>query len=170
MTDGQTDARNDNSRRPILASGNNHSTGGHRTRLAAVTLDNMADGAVAASVSVREDRGVWTPYPQSSTPLPLPIFFLPTLYPLFSPILFSGTPAQNSNFLPPPPPRPPDTRPFFVKAPLPPNPRAPAPPPPCPPPRKFTADSHRVTSFLRPSFCELIIIAMGHIDAGRSMN
>ena len=30
---------------------------------------------------------------------------------------------------------------------------------------KFTADSHRVCSFLRPSFCELIVIGVGHIDA-----
>ena len=30
---------------------------------------------------------------------------------------------------------------------------------------KFTANSHRVCSFLRPSFCELIVIGVGHIDA-----
>ena len=55
-------------------------TGGHRTRVAAVTLDNMAEDAVAA---------------------------------------FS----------------------------------------------KFTANSHRVCSLLRPSFCELIVNVMGHTDA-----
>ena len=30
---------------------------------------------------------------------------------------------------------------------------------------KFTANSHRVCSFLWPSFCELIVIGVGHIDA-----
>ena len=30
---------------------------------------------------------------------------------------------------------------------------------------KFTANSHRVCSLLRPSFCELIVNVMGHIDA-----
>ena len=30
---------------------------------------------------------------------------------------------------------------------------------------KFTANSHRVCSLLRPSFCELIANVMGHIDA-----
>ena len=30
---------------------------------------------------------------------------------------------------------------------------------------KFMANSHRVCSLLRPSFCELIVNVMGHIDA-----
>ena len=30
---------------------------------------------------------------------------------------------------------------------------------------KFTANSHRVCSLLRPSFCELIVNIMGNIDA-----
>ena len=65
--------------------------------------------------------GVWTPYPWGSPPLPLPNFFVPTHAPFISLFFFQGTPAQNSDFLPPTP-HPSDCRPppiFCQKKPTP---------------------------------------------------
>ena len=58
-------------------------------------------------------RGSGPPTPPGSNPLPRPFFIPHTPAPIFS--FFSGTPAQNSDFLPPP--RPSDPRPFLVKSP-----------------------------------------------------
>ena len=44
--------------------------------------------------TVGEDRGVPTPYPRGSTPLPPQIIFISTPAPFF-PYFFSGYPAQN---------------------------------------------------------------------------
>ena len=78
--------------------------------------------------------GVWTPYSQGSTPYPAQIF-PPYPCPLFSRFFFSGTHAQNSDFLPPPHAHlTPAPCPFFVKSPPAPDPITPGPRPPCPPP------------------------------------
>ena len=92
------------------------------------------------TITVGEDRGMWTPYPRGSTPYPRPIFSsLPP--PPFFPYFFFGYPRPKFRFLasapspshPRPPPifrqKPPYPRPL--------NPRAPDPPvllPPPPPP------------------------------------
>ena len=55
------------------------------------------------TVPVGEDRGVWTPYPRGSTPLPPPIFFLPTP-PLFPQFFFRVPPPKFQIFCPRPPP------------------------------------------------------------------
>ena len=68
---------------------------------------------------------------------PLPPGFNP---PNPAPFFFSGTPTQNSDFLPPTPahltpPPPPPPPPFFIKSPRTPAPLPPGPPPHCPPPQ-----------------------------------
>ena len=49
------------------------------------------------SVSVGENRGVWTPYPQGSTPYPCP-FFSSLPRPLFFPYFSSGYPRPKLRF------------------------------------------------------------------------
>ena len=68
--------------------------GGEQTQSA-----HACDVSLGPRIDVGEDSGVWTPYLQGSNPYPYPIFSsLPR--PFFSLFFFSGTPAQNSDFLP----------------------------------------------------------------------
>ena len=80
-----------------------------------------------------EDRGVWTPYPRGSTPLPHPIFSsLPP--PPFFLNFFQVPPAQNSGFCPTLPTHLPPC-PLFVKSHPTPVPLTPGSPSPCSPPQ-----------------------------------
>ena len=73
--------------------------------------------------------GVHHPPPPPPPPLPLPIFFIPTPAPFFH-YFFSDTPAQNSDFLSPPPPIWPPPPPIFRQNPATPAPLNPRPPSP----------------------------------------